>query len=400
MAPGLRSRTNLRPTDVRATTNVTPQSQPTLHVPAQSNLSSSRVTTRSVDTLTSEANSDTSSQNTATNPTITTPTDTESAVEKKRGRGKAIGFEVKKRLKEGKKIDGVTIDKDTNFPIGPAEKIFKMEVGIITRMLAPLRVFYWKHMSDDHKQPLFARLESEFEIAFDDPHAKEVIDSAMANRFKQYKHSCHNHYKKYTPEDAKKNPPEDVTQDDWVHLCDHFESDGFKKQSGANKLNRAKSQVPNRTGSKSFAQRISEMQASQVDLNEPAELKLYFDMHHNKDGTWFNLECQENYDKMIAEFQRSKEEEEVPLSGQQIVEKIMKPKSRKRAARVYRESFQSEKQARELLEEKLQTQVEKVKSQEETIANLQASHAELKALFMSAIDRNRGQTSLSPHFED
>ncbi|XP_065849653.1 uncharacterized protein [Euphorbia lathyris] len=234
----------------------------------------------------------------------------------------------------------------------------------------------------------------------------------MASHFKQYKHMCHKHYKKYTAEDAKKNPPEDVTQEDWVHLCNHFESDAFKKQSEANKLNRAKLVVPNRTGSKSYAQWIFEMESSQVSLDEPPVLKLYFDMHHNKDGTWFNLETQENYEKMIAEFQKSKEEE-VQLSGQQIVEKILKPKSgysrglgyvakpsSGRVARVYQESFQSEKQARELLEEKLKTQDEKIKSQEETIANLQASHDELKALFMSTLNRNGAQTSSSSPSED
>ncbi|WCJ39805.1 hypothetical protein M5689_020765 [Euphorbia peplus] len=379
MAPGTRSKTN-----VRASTNETTQSQSEPLISSESNLTSNCLPTRLIATLTSEANNVVN--------------------EKKRGRGKARGFEVKKRLKEGKKSDGVTIVKDNYVPVGPTEKIIKIEIGVVTRLLAPLQVFYWKHMPEDKKQPLFARLESEFELSFDDPHVKEVVDAAMEKRFKQYKHQCHKHYKTYSPEDAKKNPPEDVTLDDWVHLCNHFESDAFKQQSTANKLNRGKLQITNRTGVKLYAQRIFEMGSSQVTFDEPLELKLYFDVHHKKNGTWDHPEAQENYEKMIEEFQKSKEEE-VPLTGQQILEKVLKPKcgysrglgygtkpSTSRAAHVYQESFQSEKQARELLEEKVQTQNERIKSQEETIKNLKASHDELKTLCMSMLNRNGGRT--------
>ncbi|XP_065875382.1 uncharacterized protein [Euphorbia lathyris] len=130
MAPG-RGRNNLRSNMVSISTNETPQLPPI--VPAQSPLFSTSLPGRSVATLTSEANSDTSLENVVTNSTIPAPTDNE--FEKTRGRGKAKGFEVKKRMKGGNKIDGVVIVK----------------------------------------------------------------------------------------EDAKKNPPEDVTQDDWTHLCNHFE---------------------------------------------------------------------------------------------------------------------------------------------------------------------------------
>jgi len=44
-------------------------------------------------------------------------------------------------MKEGNKIGGVIIKKSMHLPIGPVEKIFKIEIGVITRLLAPLRVF-------------------------------------------------------------------------------------------------------------------------------------------------------------------------------------------------------------------------------------------------------------------
>ena len=64
-----------------------------------------------------------------------------------------------KRLKEGTKIGGVIIPKDKKLPIGSTEKIFKMEIGIVTRLLAPVRVFYWSEMTKELKEPLFTKLQ-------------------------------------------------------------------------------------------------------------------------------------------------------------------------------------------------------------------------------------------------
>ena len=47
-------------------------------------------------------------------------------------------------MKEGKTIRGVIIKKTMHQSIGPAQKIFKMEIEVVTRLLAPLRMFYWK----------------------------------------------------------------------------------------------------------------------------------------------------------------------------------------------------------------------------------------------------------------
>ncbi|XP_065872625.1 uncharacterized protein [Euphorbia lathyris] len=115
---------------------------------------------------------------------------------KKRGRGVARGFAVKNRMKEGNKIGGVIINEELNLPVGPAEKIFKMEIGILTRMLAPIKVFYWKDMTEEHKIPIMEKLQNEFDIDVKDQHTKMVLDHIMARRFTIYKHRCHCHYKK------------------------------------------------------------------------------------------------------------------------------------------------------------------------------------------------------------
>lgn len=76
----------------------------------------------------------------------------------KRGRGLARGFEVKKRMKQDGKIKGVIIEKGKRLPVGENEKLFKMEVGVITRNNVPLNIFHWKDMKDQHKAPLFQKI--------------------------------------------------------------------------------------------------------------------------------------------------------------------------------------------------------------------------------------------------
>ncbi|KAI8554840.1 hypothetical protein RHMOL_Rhmol05G0128100 [Rhododendron molle] len=177
----------------------------------------------------------------------------------KRGRGVAQGFEVKRRFKTGGKIKGVIFDQDKWLPVGPAEKIFKMEIGILTRLLAPLHVFYWKRVTAAQKAPLFEHLESEFDVTFDDAHTRNVVDKIMAMHFRQFKHRCHLHYKKFSPEEAPQHPPVNVEPVDWIPLCEHFNTDDFKKQSKAGKENRGDLEVNHTSGSKSFMQRLYEM---------------------------------------------------------------------------------------------------------------------------------------------
>ncbi|KAF2289229.1 hypothetical protein GH714_030900 [Hevea brasiliensis] len=189
--------------------------------------------------------------------------------------------------------------------------------------------------------------EGEFDICLSDPHTKKVVDKIMAKRFLTYKHRCHKHYLKFqTPEEAHKNPPEHMKAEDWAKLCGRFESEEFKVRSVANKNNRDKLEVSHTSGSKSYCQRIFEMELLdedlEKDLNEnieanldenseqmyedPIELKLYFDTHHKKDGTWTHPQAQENYEQMKALCKQAIDEG-TKISGRQILEKVLKSKS-------------------------------------------------------------------------
>ncbi|KAF2294804.1 hypothetical protein GH714_019394 [Hevea brasiliensis] len=59
---------------------------------------------------------------------------------------------------------------------------------------------------------------------------------------------------------------------------------------------------------------------------DPIELKLYFDTHHKKDGTWTHPQAQENYEQMKALCKQAIDEG-TEISGRQILEKVLKSKS-------------------------------------------------------------------------
>ncbi|KAF2285559.1 hypothetical protein GH714_005481 [Hevea brasiliensis] len=65
---------------------------------------------------------------------------------------------------------------------------------------------------------------------------------------------------------------------------------------------------------------------SEQMYEDPIELKLYFDTHHKKDGTWTHPQAQENYEQMKALCKQAIDEG-TEISGRQILEKVLKSKS-------------------------------------------------------------------------
>ncbi|CAL1396455.1 unnamed protein product [Linum trigynum] len=219
-------------------------------------------------------------------------------------RGKTKGYAVKKRLEEGQKIGGIIIEEGAKAPVGSNENLFKMEMGVVVRVLAPIRKFFWTEVTEEEKLPLFAKIESEFDIDMSDPHVREMVDGIIAARFRRFKHNCHQHYKKESdPIKARENPKKTVNIDDWKVLCDHFESPTFKKQSLANVQNRAMQIHPHTRGAKSQSQRLYELNNKEAaveptendaeenvpaEASEPPELRVYADTRKKRDGQWIN----------------------------------------------------------------------------------------------------------------
>ncbi|CAL1389268.1 unnamed protein product [Linum trigynum] len=128
------------------------------------------------------------------------------------------------------------------------------------------------------------------------------------------------HYQELGSARALLTPTENINIDDWTRLCDHFESAEFKRQSVANKQNKGKQTYAHTTGGKSCSQRMFEIekakhaavdattennddsrevenssQPSDAVEEEPKELRVYVVTHKKLDGSWVNVQPEQNY---------------------------------------------------------------------------------------------------------
>ncbi|CAL1402259.1 unnamed protein product [Linum trigynum] len=232
-----------------------------------------------------------------------------------RKRGLTKGVQVMARTTRGSRIDGVFLQENSHAIVGPNQKLLNTEVGVVARMMAPIRKYYWTELTDEDKHPMFVKLESEFAFASATEEVRKALDKKLHKRFLNYKYTCHKHYKELEdPTKARLNPPEGVKQEDWEALCEHFESDRFKGRSTNNIQNKAKQQYAHTTGAKSHDQRVYEMeqkklaaqaaQTEQVDDDQdaeddeavPVDIELYANTHKKaSDGTWVSEELKANY---------------------------------------------------------------------------------------------------------
>ncbi|CAL1379632.1 unnamed protein product [Linum trigynum] len=185
---------------------------------------------------------------------------------KKNQRAKTKGYEVKKSLEEGSKIGGIVIEEGAKAVVGINDKLWKMKIGVIVRVLAPIGKFYWRELTEEDKLPLFAKLESEFDIDMTTPGVKEMVDATMASRLRQFKYRCHQRYKNEIDKvKARETPMEEVNINDWELLCDHFDILCIKKQSDANTANRSQQLYSHTAGAKSVSQRIYELNQKEAN---------------------------------------------------------------------------------------------------------------------------------------
>ncbi|KAL5975110.1 hypothetical protein ACLOJK_031786 [Asimina triloba] len=180
----------------------------------------------------------------------------------RRGRGPSTGLSLYRHVHLFGKID-VEISPETMRPTDSvvATKLPR-ECTRIVRIHAPLKnKKSWKDVKDSEKQPLYAHLQKSFNIKdMDAPHVRQCIEEYFANTYNRFRNYCHTHYLriKDSGTDPRQHSYRDVRQEDWEFLCDHFESESFKKRSITNKSNRGKLEFSHCMGPKSFIMALNE----------------------------------------------------------------------------------------------------------------------------------------------
>ncbi|KAM7481435.1 hypothetical protein LguiB_006018 [Lonicera macranthoides] len=71
---------------------------------------------------------------------------------------------------------------------------------------------------------------TKFEIRLDDPYVRANVESLLQHRSKDARYRYHQRFLKHpTIEEAKRDPPEDLTQENWEALCDFYANPQYQR---------------------------------------------------------------------------------------------------------------------------------------------------------------------------
>ncbi|KAL2538184.1 Uncharacterized protein Fot_19575 [Forsythia ovata] len=137
------------------------------------------------------------------------------------------------------------------------------DIGAIIRSHCPMNTCYWRTISSSEKKDLMDEITTNFEIDSKDSRLLNYVNRLYNGRYREFKAELSAYYKlQKTHEVALTNPPVEMLDrcvDQWVELCNHFNSDKFRKASSANIENRSKKKYNHRTGSRPLSYIVDEM---------------------------------------------------------------------------------------------------------------------------------------------
>ncbi|MCL7051386.1 hypothetical protein MKW94_030250 [Papaver nudicaule] len=218
------------------------------------------------------------------------------------------------------------------------------ECGVIVRSLAPLRYKSWTKIPRVERNSMIERVKNKFIVDTSLPMVVEFLDKSMGKKYASRRTKMSSHFNSLvnaegaTVEDAKKKPYKNVTEDDWIWLCDNvFNTTAFKKRSAAGKKAREAVPYNHRGGSKSHAVHVEARRKSGV---VQAEIGTFYDIHTytttKSDGTtevvWISDEARIRWDKINELLQLGTEEGATPLTEAQVCAQALKKKRKRRCA--------------------------------------------------------------------
>ncbi|KAL2492494.1 Uncharacterized protein Adt_28122 [Abeliophyllum distichum] len=140
-----------------------------------------------------------------------------------------------------------------------------------------------------------------FEIDSKDLRLTNYINRLYNGRYREFKAELSAYYKSCkTHDDALANPPSEMLDrgvDQWVELCNHFNSDKFRKASSANIENRSKKKYNHRTGSRPLSYIVEEMAE---DGSKFPEVDTFEFAYAGKNKCWTDSAAKAQHDEMLA----------------------------------------------------------------------------------------------------
>ncbi|XP_012837876.1 PREDICTED: uncharacterized protein LOC105958410 [Erythranthe guttata] len=223
-------------------------------------------------------------------------------VAEKRGRGLTRGLNTQKYVRKCGEKPKIVIPRGVNKPIGEHSSKHATQIGVLIRLDAPMQVAGWAKIPVEEKEDLFRKLIS------------------YAKQYSTFRSNAHKHYQTIRDKSgvrlARQSTYEKLANrhDDWLSLCDFWETDTFKKISETQSNNRDKLKYSHKFGTKSRAAHQHENISHSLD-----DVDMYTVQFYNAKNGWSDKDAEAK----SAQMKELKEQQQALPEGERMnAEKI------------------------------------------------------------------------------
>ncbi|KAF4372653.1 hypothetical protein G4B88_030398 [Cannabis sativa] len=156
----------------------------------------------------------------------------------------------------------------------------------------------WANVPEQYEHLILTKLQHYYQL---DSHPKlvAILIAEMAEKYKTRKNIRLQHFREYykNPEDfenAVKNPPNELNEDQWRLICELFTTSDFIQRSKQNSINRQKMKFSSTTGSVTRAEILRQKQGK-------GYIETWKECHTKKDtNTFINEAAKNKYEEMLT----------------------------------------------------------------------------------------------------
>ncbi|KAF4383771.1 hypothetical protein G4B88_020093 [Cannabis sativa] len=193
----------------------------------------------------------------------------------RKGRGRNVLVKLEERRKNSTGPLPLEVDSVSNKIVGLESKAFPRLVGREVALHVPGHHPSWANVSEQYEHLILTKLQHYYQL---DSHPKLVAISIaeMAEKYKTRKNIRLQHFREYykNPEDfenAVKNPPNELNEDQWRLICELFTTPDFIQRSKQNSINRQKMKFSSTTGSVTMAEILRQKEEMLTTRNSAPE---------------------------------------------------------------------------------------------------------------------------------
>ncbi|KAL3830993.1 hypothetical protein ACJIZ3_019795 [Penstemon smallii] len=230
-------------------------------------------------------------------------------------RGPTKGWNTQMHTRKYGEKPKIDIPEGLDKPVGQHSSKHASQIGILVKLEAPMQVEGWANIPEDTKEHLFKKLFLNYE--HDKKHVMKCIERSFAKQYSTFRSNVHKHYKKWRDEVGVELAKEHIYEklanrpEDWLWLCDFFETEKFKKISETQSKNRSKLKTQHKLGTKSRAAHQYEKTLDDIDM--------YKTEYYNSKNGW----ADEAQMKELQEQQSSLPEGAPRMSSEQICIEVL-----------------------------------------------------------------------------